>query len=233
MSRLSCSTPLYVIQDWLLSLTIQKYPHQLQSDSHVLSQILGYKVYASPRRYAPWHIEIETWHFIDGVIECRFVNERGSTSKFSEVCSLETKWHWISIGSGDSLERRRWTIPFTKDDRVHWFTCTSFCRVDVLTEMVICGYGPLTRSAKLRVAHASGRFFSRPRVSDPHMHHGTYVTHVPRCMPGSLSCGLLWSELQGKHSRRMCDSQFSVSDSRPMGMLLICSPSDTLKWQVI
>ena len=43
-------------------------------------------------------------------------------------------------------------------------------------------HGPLTRYAKLRVAHAPGMpgTFSPPSlVSDPDMHHGTCVTHVP------------------------------------------------------
>ena len=33
------------------------------------------------------------------------------------------------------------------------------------------------------------RFKRKPLVSDPGMHHGTRVTHVPWCMPGSLTCG--------------------------------------------
>ena len=32
------------------------------------------------------------------------------------------------------------------------------------------------------------RFQRKPIVSDPGMHHGTCVTHVPRCMSGSLTC---------------------------------------------
>ena len=54
--------------------------------------------------------------------------------------------------------------------------------------------GPLDRYVKLRVAHATGMpgtVSPPPWVSDPDMHHGTYVTHVPRCMPGSLTSGLL------------------------------------------
>ena len=41
-------------------------------------------------------------------------------------------------------------------------------------------HGPLARCVKLRVAHVLGilETFS-PRVSDPDMHHGTCVTHVP------------------------------------------------------
>ena len=55
-------------------------------------------------------------------------------------------------------------------------------------------YRPLTRYVNLRVAHAPGMpgtFSTRPRVSDPDMHHGTCVTHVPWCMPGWLTCGFL------------------------------------------
>ena len=33
------------------------------------------------------------------------------------------------------------------------------------------------------------RFQSKPLVTDPGMHHGTCVTHVPWCMSGSLTCG--------------------------------------------
>ena len=45
--------------------------------------------------------------------------------------------------------------------------------------------GPLARYVNLRVAHAPGMpgtFFPPPRFSDPDMHHGTCVTHVPWCM---------------------------------------------------
>ena len=35
----------------------------------------------------------------------------------------------------------------------------------------------------------SGRHQRKPLVSDPGMHHGTCVTHVPWCMPGSLTRG--------------------------------------------
>ena len=33
------------------------------------------------------------------------------------------------------------------------------------------------------------RFQRKPLVSDPGMHHGTCVTHVPWCMSGLLTCG--------------------------------------------
>ena len=81
---------------------------------------------------------------------------------------------------------------------------------------------PLTRYVNLRVAHAPGMpgtFSPPPRVSDPDMHHGTCVTHVPWCMPGSLTSGCLWSWWWRKrswHSRRMYNPKFYVSGKRPM-----------------
>ena len=54
------------------------------------------------------------------------------------------------------------------------------------------GSGPLNRYVKLRVAHAlgmPGTFSPPPRLSKADMYHGTCVTHVPWCMPGSLTSG--------------------------------------------
>ena len=65
----------------------------------------------------------------------------------------------------------------------------------------------------------AGNISPPPRVSDPDMHHGTCVTHVPWCMSGSLTSGFLWSRWRGKrsrHSRRMHNPQFYISGKRPM-----------------
>ena len=43
-----------------------------------------------------------------------------------------------------------------------------------------------------------GTFSLPSRVSDPDMHHGTWATHVPWCMSGSLNSGFPWSRLAGK-----------------------------------
>ena len=64
----------------------------------------------------------------------------------------------------------------------------------VLCVVCVCRHGPLTRYVKLRVLQAPGmpgtfpchRLQRKPLVSDPVMHHGTCVTHLPWCMPGSL-----------------------------------------------
>ena len=70
----------------------------------------------------------------------------------------------------------------------------------------------------------AGNVFTTPRVSDPDMHHGTCVTHVPWCMLGSLTRGFLWSRWRGKRSRfsrRMRNPQFYVSGKRPMAGICI------------
>ena len=82
-------------------------------------------------------------------------------------------------------------------------------------------HGPLARYVKLRVAHAPGMpgTFSPPSgVSDPDIHHGTCVTHVPWCMPWSLPNGFFWSRWRGKrsrHSRCMRNPQFTYLISGP------------------
>ena len=70
--------------------------------------------------------------------------------------------------------------------------------INTLTDMC---HGPLTRYAILRVAHAPempGTFSPPPRVSDPDMHHGTWVTHVPWRMPGLLTTGFPWGRWRQK-----------------------------------
>ena len=49
---------------------------------------------------------------------------------------------------------------------------------------------------KIPGAHAPG--MPGTQVSDPDMHHGTCVTHVPWCMSGLLTSGFLWNRRRGK-----------------------------------
>ena len=69
----------------------------------------------------------------------------------------------------------------------------------------------IRRIAGCACAGNAGNVFP-PRVSDPDLHHGTCVTHVPWCIPGSLTSGFLWRRWWGKRprlSRRMRNPQFS------------------------
>ena len=68
-------------------------------------------------------------------------------------------------------------------------------------KVTISAHGPLARYVKLRFAHAPGMpgtLSPLPRVSDPDMHHGTCVTHVPWCMSGSLTGDFLWNRWRGR-----------------------------------
>ena len=106
----------------------------------------------------------------------------------------------------------------------HYFVLLCFV---VATSFMVSANGPLARYVKLRVAHAPGMpgtFPPPPRATDPGMHHGTCVTHVPWCMPGSLTSGFIWSRWRGKrsrHYRRMHNPQFYVSGKRPIAVSLL------------
>ena len=97
-------------------------------------------------------------------------------------------------------------------------------RTSVCTVMAMSGSSPWA-SYKIRKiagcvgAGMPGTFSPPPRLSDTDMHHDTCVTHVPWCMPGSLTSVFLWSQWRGKrsrHSRRMHKPQFCISGKRPM-----------------
>ena len=65
----------------------------------------------------------------------------------------------------------------------------------------------------------TGNVFPARVGSDPVMHHGTCVTHVPWCMPGSLTSDFLLirqREKRSRHSRCICNPQFCVSGKRPI-----------------
>ena len=81
------------------------------------------------------------------------------------------------------------------------------------------GFLPDTQNCGAHAPRMPGTFSPSPQVSDPDMHHGTCVTHVPWCMPGSLTSGFLWNRQRGKtfrHSRHMRNLPFYVSGKRPV-----------------
>ena len=79
------------------------------------------------------------------------------------------------------------TTPIEKFAEIAWFS-----RPLGLTPM---GLLPDTQNCGLRMRWECRERFPHQRpqrktlVSDPGMHHGTCVTHVPWCMSGSLTCG--------------------------------------------
>ena len=100
---------------------------------------------------------------------------------------------------------------------------------------IIFVYGPLpdTHNCGLRMRRECRERFPRhwlqrkPLVSDPDMHHGTCVTHVPSCMSRSPTRGRV---KRSRYSRRMRNPQFYVSGKRPIArMWILCKMYQQLK----
>ena len=102
------------------------------------------------------------------------------------ICQEFGTWHqqpWHSL----SLMKNSDHSISVKDPGCHHDTIITFTRQ----------HGPLpdTQNCGLRMRQECRERFSRHRikrkslVSDPSMHHGTSVTHVPWCMSGSLTRG--------------------------------------------
>ena len=130
----------------------------------------------------------------------------GSNSSNVNAVIIACKYNMPSIG-------RRSTIEFQS----HLGTITSInllkMESSTLVGVMMNGlhHGPLARYVKLRVAHEPGmpgKLSLPPQVSDPDMHNGTCVAHMPRCMSGSLTSVFLGS--------RWRNSQFNVSGKRSM-----------------
>ena len=65
-------------------------------------------------------------------------------------------------------------------------------------DYVTMGLLPDTQNCRLRMHQECRERFPRHcRVRYPDMHHDTCVTHVPWCMPGSLSSSFLWCRWRG------------------------------------
>ena len=108
-----------------------------------------------------------------------------------------------------------------------WFTLNALKRNTLW-------HGHLSRYVNLRVAHAPGMpgTFSRLlRVSDPDMHHGMCVMHVPGCMQGSLTCGFLWSRWRGKrfqHTGACATHNFTYLVRGSYGKYFVLLPAVTM-----
>ena len=110
----------------------------------------------------------------------------------------------------------------------YWMYCPLFIRQrhnpvngtwSTLVQVVAWGSYQIRKIAGSHEPGMPGTVSPPPRVSNPDMQHGTCVTHVPWCMPGSLTSRFLWSRRWGKrsrHSRPMRNTQFCVSGKRPM-----------------
>ena len=88
---------------------------------------------------------------------------------------------------------------------------TVMCFMALLPDTLNCG---LRMSRGCRERFPRHRFQRKPLVSDPGMHHGTCVTHVPWCMSGIAN--LRWRGKRSRHSRRMRNPQFTYLVRGPL-----------------
>ena len=127
------------------------------------------------------------------------------------IMLIGSSWRWLnnvfgseSVSSGKQLHG--WIL--TKINDV-WL---SLFGIHIWEQSPYDCHGTLTRYIKLRVAYAPGlrerfpchRLQRKPLYSDPGMHHGTCVTHVPWCMSGSLTrgCGEYVTGIRGACATR-------------------------------
>ena len=102
----------------------------------------------------------------------------------------KNKWHWNQNKTIFIPEKENKNVVYKMGVLPSMCYCISYQSHTCMASKHLhrCVHGPLYRYVKLRVAHAPGMpgtFSTPPRVSDPDMHHGTCVTHVPWCMTGS------------------------------------------------
>ena len=116
----------------------------------------------------------------------------------------ECATHLYAINLGSiSYRAFQWFLAFNSEGAEPGLFPTSSISISLL--LISWLHEPLARYVKLRVAYAPGmpgsfphHWQRKPLVSDPDMHHGTCVAHVPWCMLESLTRGtnvaIIWHE---------------------------------------
>ena len=80
-----------------------------------------------------------------------------------------------------------WACHIDAHTRARTHTCAFMCvYIGLLPDTQNCG---LRKHRECRERFPHHRLQRKPLFSDPGMHHGTCVTHVPWCMSGSLTDG--------------------------------------------
>ena len=126
----------------------------------------------------------------------KIVLETGIISLFlSMIAHRAHFWHHLCILTGLNVKTQDGRpLPFPLfSDLSHPIHCSCWMSYQKIVSSNIC--------AGAHVPGMLGTFSPPPRTSNPDMHLCTCVTHVPRCMPGSLTCGFLWIRQRRKTSR--------------------------------
>ena len=142
------------------------------------------------------------------VVTCRWVTYVGV---WNRTATKNPKLSFVASGklkaapqSGNGSHQQSWIMQSALPRQPLQTDSSSYSgRNDILRYLPSSQTRPLTRCIKLRVAYAPGMpglFFPPSQVSDDDMHLSTCVTHMTRCMPGSLTSSFLWSPGLGKCS---------------------------------
>ena len=146
------------------------------------------------------------WRFVCGIhrspVNSRHKGQWRGTLMFSLICAWINGW--VNNREAGDLRRHRAYYDVTvlignNQDFCPWcdFENYSF----KIAAVSLRGQWAFCQIRKIAGVHAPGMpgtFSSSLQVSDLDMHHGTCVTHVPWCMPGSLTSGFLWNRRRGK-----------------------------------
>ena len=156
-----------------------------------------------------WHSHQTMHHSICIVMACfaSMVNEWPCLLKFQYVNSL-ILGRWGSNCKGTIFKQ-----IMHKGSLGTWYEISHTNKKPGLVEtMIWCRQAwascQICKFTDCACAGNVGNVSSPARVSDPDMHHGTCVTHVPWCMSGSQTSGFLWRRWRGKRSRRLRNLQF-------------------------
>ena len=110
--------------------------------------------------------------------------------------------HWLSCtGCWRYLFSMIWLmyrIPLLHLSASLWRFCAGACLSKNILYKLPWASCQIRKIAGAHAPGMPGTLSPSPQVSDPAMHHGTCVTHVPWCMPGSLTSGFLWNRRRGE-----------------------------------
>ena len=132
---------------------------------------------------------LDPWTLLSGMFfTCCYIDQPHSSSRdlirnqFHMMVYQYTKINHHLKNSWEYLFRE---IPPRPRKWAWWLTVTNL-PMGLLPDTQNCG---LRKRRKCRERFSRHRIQINPLVSDPDMHHGTCVTHVPSCIPGSLTRG--------------------------------------------
>ena len=180
--RLSLNLQLTIFQHWF-----RKCIGVDQATGHYLNQswLVYWRIYASLGRSELKCILAEEGDKLGGI--WNYIH--GTTNNITKNIT-GTKWGGGGGGGGGGCSHEYLTYYV---QNVFYNIMTTFN-----TNVVQWASCQIRKIAGAHAPGMPGTFSPSPQVNDPDMHHGTCVTHVPWCMPGSLTSGLLWNRRRGK-----------------------------------